>query len=340
MKKPGVAVAVIVLGIVLFLAVREGSRLAQTEDEISPAVADSLGPDRERMPFESVVARSAEATGAASALAAVLSSVQSSSATTAFEALLDKTLEGDPVAGCRLLIAARQCEVFRQRAQREPQLVDRMAAQGVNEFWIEGIASVQEQAKFCEGWPGAEQVSADARVRARLLGLPIRARVIIAMTLADGRIMRLRSDQPENAVGRAGSGEEILPQFTADFGEQFLREGIQQADALALEGMIILHAPALSLQSNFNGRFFARPDPWQFAAYVRTWEGLFGPDSLHGTGVPELLQRVEAEMSPAQLRTLHQQVEVEVRRWRQLRGPDLRPMPPGLREDPSSVCAH
>jgi hypothetical protein len=289
MKKRGLAVVAIVTIFGLSLALLEGFWMARTQETASAAGADALAPARARMPFESAVTTSVHQAGDNSAPASVLASVPTTTGTTTFEALLGKTLEGDPVAGCRQLIAARQCEVFRQRAQRAPGLIDRMAEQGANEFWIAGIANVQERAEFCEGWAGADQVSADSRVRGRLLALPLRSRVIIAMTLADGRIMRLRSDQPENAIELAGSGEEILPQFIADFGEQFLREGIQQADALALEGMIILHAPAVLLPSSFNGRFFARPDPWQFAAYTRTWEALFGADSLSGTGVLELL---------------------------------------------------
>lgn len=43
---------------------------------------------------------------------------------------------------------------------------------------------------------------------------------------------------------------QMLPQFLADHSIQFLLEGYEARDPLALEGLILLHAPAIILASD------------------------------------------------------------------------------------------
>lgn len=258
-----------------------------------------------------------------------------------FERLVQDALAGDDEAGCRLLIEALRCSVQRGRLGQVATAIERMAVEGDNPFALDFVARATEEAEarrtLCDAAPGPDALTRRDGVRERLLGLHIRARVIMAMTLPDGRIMRLHADQPENHVGLAGTGEEILPEFIAEHGLRFLAEGLQRGDSLALEGLLIVHAPGILPQASFNGRFFALPHPRRFALHALTWRALWGDAGLVGTGVPELLATTLDEMTPDARQRLEAEVATEVARWHTVNG-DTSPRLPARDRHPAAVC--
>jgi hypothetical protein len=103
----------------------------------------------------------------------------------------------------------------------------------------------------------------------------------------------------------------LLSDHTLDF----LYTGIVAADPLALEGIILLHAPSQIPGLFPENAIISLPDSYKFAAYAVLMARLFGQQAI-GPQVSELLERVMANFSPQQTSQLMSFVDREEKRWR------------------------
>jgi hypothetical protein len=144
---------------------------------------------------------------------------------------------------------------------------------------------------------------------------------------SDGSLRRLRG-----SMSFTESGLYVIPQFIADNSLQFLMQGYAAKDPLALEGLVLMHAPGSAIAPSSVAVWL--PNPRLFLQYTMLMHELFGPESL-GRSAFEMAQVVAASEPPDEIRKLREVVGLEAEQWRRL-GADRTPAPdPTKSSDPS-----
>jgi len=227
---------------------------------------------------------------------------------------------GHGSAACRLVLELSVCRSSATRA-RLSGLIEGVAGRydlgGHDEAVIGTIAAAREaeaaNAEHCAGLVGIDEIDAVALLQRAALRGNTRLRVIAALTQPDGHLLRLPRGG-SNVLPIDNWVSTMASQFYADHALQFLREGYLAHDPLALEGLILIHAPD-SLQLPIGTDVaFRLPDPRRFAGYALLAERVYGGEML-GSQVRNLLQRVLERMEPAERRRLDGDVEREAARW-------------------------
>lgn len=222
-----------------------------------------------------------------------------------FETLFDAAEAGDSRATCRLLSDMMRCRYEAEASEFTARVRRMQPAEGVSESTLlqasmnplngAAVAAGGQCAGIgADHWQRTEQAS--DRWVARL---SVRQRVILAMLDHEGQLRRL--NHPRTQFGQWSLY--VYPQFLADHAIDFLQQGVQARDPLALEGMALLHAPTLQTQPPGLGP--ALPNPIAFLRYALLWQRLSTErpiESLQGS----LLQAYHA---------LSVQQQAEVNTW-------------------------
>lgn len=234
------------------------------------------------------------------------------------EALAARAEAGDPVAACRLLIDGMRCASSSRNATFAKQLEGSLAraSDGMSEHAVINAMAHAEHAAagsaaFCAGVDDNALPDPDRYLAAALPRLDVRQRVLLAMTDEHGNITRL--PRGRGAASFSTSSANLVPQFLADHDLAFLQAGVAAFDPLALEGMLLLHAPTMTLGAANRLRLH-QPNPQRFAHHALLMQQLYGEDAL-GDSADYLLNRVIARMSPEAQAALRSAVALEAARW-------------------------
>lgn len=239
--------------------------------------------------------------------------------------LLERAERGDPTASCRLIVGLHRC-----RAQaRHQQITERMQRmlernERANEtIFLDIIAATQAVAAlapegFCEGLDLPALPDEGALFHRAVHAMTPRQKTLLAMMKADGSLRRVM-----RPPSRAGYGLHVVPQFVADHGIDLLMQGYRAFDPLALEGMVLLHAPGSTLTPD--GATAWLPNPEQYVFYATVMGDLLGRESL-GRQATHLLIAASVTMPPDRLAAIQAEAQREVQRWRSAgAGPHNRP---------------
>ncbi len=236
------------------------------------------------------------------------------------EALVARTKAGDPVAACRLLIQGERCAYYGRLQFFVQGTVDgrfKASNPGAQELMIDNAARWSEEAgrdkALCDGMDMTAVPDVDETMANALHRLSVRQKVMLALVRGDGQVARLGI---QGVVGPRGYSESmgLIPQFYSDHLVDFLHEGLAARDPLALEGMVLLHAPMPS-GSNRNGLRVALPDQYRFALYARTSLELNGAMGI-GPFLPQILDRVLDQMPMEKRQQLESEVSALVTEFR------------------------
>jgi hypothetical protein len=221
--------------------------------------------------------------------------------------LVPRARAGDGDAACRLVMSIQRCRDERQRRDAHAARV-RSQQSGVE---LDGEASSElsaAQQAYCDGvdldlLPRGESLLGHAMDR-----LTPRQKTVIALMRSDGRVRRLAAQDEASSQDALY----VYPQILADHAYDFLLDGYEAGDPLALEGLVMLHAPGQGIAAAGTGP--SMPNPRLFLQYAWLMERLFGADAL-GTATMELMQIAAGTMTPAQLAQIRRVVDVEAEKW-------------------------
>lgn len=232
--------------------------------------------------------------------------------------------QGNPEAACRLFVQELTCADY-ARNKRFSRMIETSLARPdatgdpeTERILISGAALGQEQAEsvaaLCKGFqPDHAAGESDAWLQRALTRMSVRQRVLLAMLDESGRLLRIPRHPPTGSSFVGGSTDYLYPRFLSEHAVQFLRDGIQAADPLALEGMILLHAPA-----RLPGPESIRPwlpDAYRFVGYALLLRELYGQDALGHFVLPEMLDAALGSLSADEKSRLLSLVDAEKKRW-------------------------
>jgi hypothetical protein len=230
--------------------------------------------------------------------------------------LLARAEAGDPVASCRLLIASNRCREVIRNARFTLKALDglgrlpRGSETTVVDILAQSIERGNRHAIFCQDLDERELPPMDALVARSVPRLSPRQKTILALTQFDGSLRLL-----DRSRFYSESGLYVLPQYLADHAVDFLHEGFLAGEPLALEGMVMLHAPSQSLAPNSVGPWL--PNPRKFLFYAGLMQALWGADAL-GPDARLVIAVAEGALGEAERQRIRMQVLNELPRWRAL----------------------
>ena len=231
------------------------------------------------------------------------------------EALLQRADAGDAEAACRFGAELLLCS--------DDSGFTSMAMEGLSEFIADAdperqdmlvsgaglrLATNDAAIAHCAGIDRAELPDLHARLERLMRNGSVRARVLYALQTPGGGLARV--------VGRSGltlqpGARQPVSQFYADNAGAFLREGIAARDPLAIEGMILLHAPQRAMGAQALPMWL--PNPVRFVAYLGLWESLGLPPL--GAEFQRMRDNVWPNLDLATQARVREVVEAERRRW-------------------------
>jgi hypothetical protein len=233
--------------------------------------------------------------------------------------LIERARVGDPVASCRLAVGVMRCTTHSLISEFEGRLNGSPSARSVAGATISTPRS-QETASKCEGFDPMNVGGLDQLLERNKQHLTVRQKVLLALLMPDGTVMRIPRDIPRGVVGSATTGF-IYSQFQADNALAFLQEGLLNHDPLALEGLILIHAP--SEIPGFNpGMRMTLPNPKRFIRYSLLLTALFGPDAL-GPIMGQQYSVVVRSFDPNEVQTWTDEARREAASWRNLAPVDV-----------------
>lgn len=233
-------------------------------------------------------------------------------------ALAEMVAKGHPTAACRLFVGVSRCTFHAARrnfARRMEHSVGDEQSRGDDELFIRAISHSQgrdSDTAGCDGVSTASMPKPDDYLAQATARMSARQKVLLAMMRADGTVVRLPR-QPDPVIRPGRNSSYLIPQFLADNSLRFLHEGVAAADPLALEGLILVHAPGF-LPGTGNGMNMAIPDPRRFAHHALLMQTVYGPETL-GPFVEEMLGQTLASMSPDMLQQVEESVAATAAAW-------------------------
>lgn len=232
--------------------------------------------------------------------------------------LIDRAEAGDPAASCRLVVSLSICAEARRSGLFNEMMVKRAAAgdADIGNAIIAFAAASEEQhytsKGFCEGVEVESLPKPDKFFeRARPHFSPLQ-KAVLALMQSDGRLRRLQ--RPSHFTE---SGLYVFPQFLADNTLNFLTEGFLAREPLALEGLVLLHAPSTSIGPR--GASVWLPNPQLFYFYASLFREIFGAGAL-GKDASNVLAFVEIILDEPSKEAARARVRLEVGRWMAYKG--------------------
>ena len=232
--------------------------------------------------------------------------------------LAELASKGHPTAACRLFVGVSRCTFQKARRDFQRRLEGSLTNQesrGSDELFIRAISQPQDGAvgiSDCDGVDSGSAPRADDYLAHAIVRMSVRQKALLAMLRPDGTVIRLPRE-PDTVVRSGRSSEYLIPQILADNAVGFLLDGVASSDPLALEGLILIHAPGF-LPGSSNGMNIALPDPHKFAHYALLMQTVYGPRTL-GPAIDAMLGQTLARMNPNLLRQVEAEVEASAARW-------------------------
>jgi hypothetical protein len=235
------------------------------------------------------------------------------------DTLLELAESGEPVAVCRLALDSLYCRDYDHNlsfmkqvntglGDRTHQITNDLAA----DLIIGSEDGIARGATFCEGLKDRTVPPLDSFLNKALPRLSTRQKALLVLSRPDGSIAQLLRDPRSRPTG-GGDTRHVYPQFLADHAMEFLEQGMLEADPIALEVMILVHAPT-RLPDRGMDVLPALPNPYKFAGYALLMQQLSGQGSL-GPFATEALNLVLAGLAADQLQALQRKVDAEAKRW-------------------------
>jgi hypothetical protein len=254
--------------------------------------------------------------------------------------LIERAANGDGAASCRLAVGTSRCAEYLQSKSFVDQRLSRLdsvAGSRSESVWVESLARMQEELAvsepFCAGFTADIALDVDGYLSSA--SLTPQQKTVLATRLSGGQTRRL---QPNFGASRAP--DYLLPQFISENMVDFLKAGYAARQPLALENLILLHAPSTWIDTQ--GPMVRLPDQQRFLAYAELYRRLFGAAAL-GPQVGRIMDAVAKSVPPTTLQRLDAEVELEAQRWaRALGSPGLPagqtlPIPADV-TDPIAAC--
>jgi hypothetical protein len=235
------------------------------------------------------------------------------------DALMSLAEAGEPVAACRLALDSVYCQDYERNRSFMNQVTTGLAPRlhRMSDDLAAGLIVGTEEklangADYCADLSAKTLPSMDSLLEQALPRLNARQKVLLVLSRPDGSVARLIRE-PMSGSRSGGDTRFVYSQFLADHGMEFLKAGIAAADPLALEGMILVHAPSRVPDRGLDV-FLSLPDPYQFAGFALLMQELNGPTSL-GPYVSDVLESVLVGIPPNDTQQLQASVKLEARRW-------------------------
>jgi hypothetical protein len=227
-------------------------------------------------------------------------------------ALIERAEAGDPVSSCRLVLATTRCnEMVRQRnlTKRATRALQRGDPNN-ERLLVDLVASTEEQGAdgLCDDVEIGKLPPQQATFAGAVLNMTPRQKTVMALMRSDGTIRRLH--QGERYFSE--SGLYVVPQFLAENTRELLLAGYRAFDPLALEGLVLLHAPGTLLAPIGAGVWL--PNPKLFLQYALLMSELYGPDALTSEA-KMLVSSAASVLSQAELEQIRSIVHSEATRW-------------------------
>lgn len=232
--------------------------------------------------------------------------------------LIASAKTGDPHAACRIVLSLNRCTTaFHRKAFSERAIRSMQARKEENESFMIDLLARGENARsgddgYCKGVDPATIPSADSALRNAMPALSPRQKTIIAMLRSDGHLRRL-----VNPPQTAEPSTYVVPDIISSNQHAFLLAGFEARDALALEGLIMMHSPGSAIMSQ--GAWVVQPDVRRFLKYSLLMARLYGPSALGDQG-NRAVAAASASVSADELRALGREAEAEAQRWAASRG--------------------
>jgi hypothetical protein len=233
---------------------------------------------------------------------------------------------GDPTASCRLIIGANRCSEQARNAKFTERTIRSLEHKpGRHEGLGIHVAAISmeieaKSSAYCAGvdldsLPRAGKVLANAYAF-----LSPRQKTILALMRSDGVIRRLESEPDLSEMALY-----VYPQALADNAYAFLQSGIQAHDPLALEGMMLVHSPGLSLGPRGAGLWL--PNPRLFLKYSFMLARLYGEQALGRAA--NMVHSTMLVTDPLDLEKIRREADFESGQWLKASGstPIARPQP-------------
>jgi hypothetical protein len=254
--------------------------------------------------------------------------------------LRQRAQTGDAKAACQLALEFSVCRAVAKRwdmsrAMEYAAATSETARRDVRV--IDAIANVREDAARVESDCAGLETEGDTDVvvllQAAAANGNTRQKVIAALTQPDGSLLRLPRG-PEHTLPMDPWVSAMASQFYADNALRFLHEGFRAHDPLALEGLILVHAPDVLVPAASTDAAFRLPDPRRFVALALLAEEVYGADML-GSQVRQLLQRTLEALSEKE----RGRAESDAKRWALTWRSSTLSQPPGEEMDALSIDA-
>lgn len=235
--------------------------------------------------------------------------------------LVTRAESGDPVAVCRLAVGASRCRDELRKRKFNDSVMRALESKSteLDGLMINNAAMTEERlaqsGDYCadvdiDSLPSINEVLRQHQV------LSPRQKVVVTMTRPDGQLRRLHG-----GASYSEGAYLIFPQVIADHGYEFLLEGVRAREPLALEALLMIHAPGKAIPSQ--GMNLALPNPRLFLKYGGLMHELFGEQALEGPA-SRLLQEAVKTLPAAEIERIGRDVESEASRWRQAHNPSAR----------------
>lgn len=251
-----------------------------------------------------------------------------------------RALSGNAEAACQLALEFSACRAAAKRWDMSRAMEYAAAtsdAVNADPRVVDAIAGVREAAvhleEDCAGLETEGETDWVALLQKAAPNGNARQKVIAALTQPDGSVLRLPRG-PVHTLPMDPWVSAMASQFYADHALRYLHEGFRARDPLALEGLILVHAPDLLVPSASTDAAFRLPDPRRFVALALLAEEVYGSDML-GSQVRQLLQRTLETLDE----TERGRAEHDAKRWAQTwRSPEPS-QPPAEGIDASAIDA-
>ena len=239
--------------------------------------------------------------------------------------LVEEAKRGNPVASCRLALSRVRCatELGRREFASRMRRGLEQGKMGDEDYWIDNLSTAEEYFSrldgFCANVDQGMLPSVDEALEHSIFNLSPRQRTVLAMLRSDGQVRRLRSP-----VGYSEVGTYLISQTLAEKSYDFLLDGFRARDPLALEGLILVHAPGAAIPPQ--GVELRKPNPELFLRYALLYVGLYGVEAI-GEPARRLAASALATLSDSDRQALREQVDIEIDAWRQF-SPSSFSLPP------------
>jgi hypothetical protein len=220
---------------------------------------------------------------------------------------------GDTRATCRLVLGAARCREQLRMNRLSNEVARQLdAGNAANDALLIALAAANEEDMaagegFCAGVRADLLPRPDELVRQRLRSFSPAQKTVLALMQSNGELRRL--DAPASFTE---SALYVLPQFLADHTHAFLLAGYAAREPLALEGLILLHAPGSLLSPQSVGMWL--PDPARFLHHVLVMQTVYGEHSV-GDRVRRLAHATIHSMPAPDLARIRSTAALEALRW-------------------------